>query len=201
MTENAPPPVEHTPPAPAPAPAPVSLAPDPEKQPRGYSAEYVKDLREETKGWRLKAQEQEQMRKQAEDAAAKALADAQAKLKEADDKIAAEKQAAQKAIEDRTIHAELRVAAIKAGMVDLDGLKLADMSALKVAENGEVEGVDALMATLKESKPYLFGSTAVGTSNPTPAPKPKQPGNKPALEMSDAEYKEKRRLIASGRPI
>jgi len=85
------------------------------------------------------------------------------------------------------IRAELKAAALKAGMVDLDGLKLADLSNVKLNDAGEVEGADTLMEELKKSKPYLFGSTQ-NSSNPGTPPNPKPPTAKKATEMTPAEY-------------
>ena len=78
--DPSPPPVPNVPPVP-----PAQR--DPDRHPTGYSPEYVKDLREETKGWRLKATEQEQARKAAETAA-------EAATKAADEKIKAIQEAA-----------------------------------------------------------------------------------------------------------
>jgi len=155
------------PPAPAPAPAP--------RDPETFSKDYVRELRNESAGYRLKYQETETAKKAAEEAAAKAATDADAKVK-----------AAQDAADQRVIRAELKAAALKAGMVDLDGLKLADLSSVKLNEAGEVEGAEALMEALKKSKPYLFG--AASSSTPGTPPKPADPKAKKATEMTDEEY-------------
>jgi hypothetical protein len=168
------------PPAPAPAPAP--------REPETFSKEYVRELRGENAGYRLKYQESEAKAKTAEENAAKAA-------KDADDRVAA----ANSAADQRVIRAELKAAALKAGMVDLDGLKLADLSGVKLnAETGEVEGAEALMEALKKSKPYLFGAT--GTSTPGNPPQPKNPEAKKATEMNDEEYQQaKAALLRGGR--
>jgi hypothetical protein len=76
-------------------------------------------------------------------------------------------------------------------MVDLDGLKLLDLSSVKLNDNGEIDGADALMAAAKTSKPYLFG--AVGnTSNPQTPPTPKAPEVKSAKDMTPEEYRAER---------
>jgi len=72
----------------------------------------------------------------------------------------------------RVIRAELKASALKAGMVDLDGLKLLDLSMVKLNEKGEIEGADALMAKAKETKPYLFGTTTNTSSTATPSSGP-----------------------------
>ncbi len=95
--------------------------------------------------------------------------------------------AAKKETDDRVIRTELRVEATKAGMHDLDALKLVDASALKIKDDGTVEGVAELMTKLKADKAYLFG-TSPGTTNTQQRPpvKPGQPKN--AKDLSEAEY-------------
>lgn len=157
--------------------------PNPKTVPETFSREYVSELRHENASYRTKAQE----------AAAK-LAEAEAKVanaaKESDEKVSA----AQKAANDRIIRAELKAAAVKAGMVDLDGLKLADLSKVKLNDAGEIEGADALMEEMKKTKSYLFSSTT-STSNTDPKPKPSDNKPKKVSEMTEAERKaEEKRL-------
>ncbi|QMV33439.1 hypothetical protein 8G_00007 [Ralstonia phage Hyacinthe] len=164
-------------PNPNPNPNPNPAPPTPPREPETFSKEYVRELREENKGYRLKAQEMERKAQEAEDRARKAAEEGEAKGKEAETKA-----------EQRVIRAELKALAIKAGMVDLDGLKLADLSAVKLnPETGEVEGAEALMESLKKSKPYLFG--AAHSSTPGNPPNPKTSEAKKATEMTDEEYK------------
>lgn len=68
----------------------------------------------------------------------------------------------------------LRHEAQRAGMVDLDGLRLVDPSNVSVDANGEVVGVAALMADLRRAKPWLFGMSGTATSSTHSAP-PAQP--------------------------
>ena len=132
-------------------------APATPPMPETFSKDYVKGLREENKEWRLKATEMEQQAKTAAEAA----------KTEAEARIAA----AEKAASDRIILAELKASALKAGMIDLDGLKLADISAVKLNDKGELEGADALMESLKTAKPYLFRvvTTTSSTAKAPPA--------------------------------
>jgi hypothetical protein len=89
--------------------------------------------------------------------------------------------------ESRLIRAELKAEALRAGMIDLDGLKLLDLSATKLNERGEVEGATALMTRLKRDKPWLFGGESSSSrSSPPPAQPPRQ---RTAMEMTDAEYR------------
>ena len=120
----------------------------------GFSLEYVQELRGENAAYRNKAKEA----KAAADAAEARLAEAEA------------------AATQRIIRAELKAEAIKAGLLDLDGLKLADLSAVALDEHGEVSGAADVLHALKQAKPYLFG--AVGTTSRTQEP-PKQREPKP----------------------
>lgn len=149
---------------------------DPDDSRETFSREYVKELREENKGWRLKAQQLEKERDDHKTAAEKAAQDADGKIKEA-----------HTAAEQRVIRAELKAEALKAGMVDLDGLKLADLSKIKINDAGEVEGAAELMDELKKAKPYLFGTTQ-NSSTPNTPPGSKPPAAKKATEMTDEEY-------------
>jgi len=75
---------------------------------------------------------------------------------------------------ERLIRAELKAQAIHAGIVDLDGLKLVDASTLTIDEAGEVQGVSALMQSLRRAKPWLFpGASASSAATPPPAAPPR----------------------------
>jgi hypothetical protein len=91
-----------------------------------------------------------------------------------------------------TTEASIRVAAIQAGIVDLDALALIDRAALETDESGALKDGAAVMAALKEKKPYLFGVAPAAkkpnSANPENPPAPKPPGAKPALEMTDEEF-------------
>jgi hypothetical protein len=160
------------PPAPPPAP------PEPEKV---YTADYVRRLRNEAETLRQ------------ETAAAKADADAA--------KTAAEGRVAEltTAANVRIVRAELRAEAIRAGIVDLDGLALLDpeKSGVKLADDGSVTGAAEALAALKQAKPYLFGTPA-NTGN-TQAPKPGEQKPKRATEMTAAEYAAARAAVTGRR--
>lgn len=112
-----------------------------------FSLEYVQELRGESAAYRTKAKEAEAKAQMAE---AKALE-------------------AQQAADQRIIRAELKAEALKAGMVDADGLKLADLSQVTMNEHGDVVGAAEVMTALKLAKPYLFGGVAT-TSQTAPPP-------------------------------
>lgn len=156
MSDPATPPVT-PPPAPAPdKPVPPSLEHTPDElipeQWRGKVAEF----RDEVKGWRLKAKEMEMKAQEAAEKAAAAEMTASQSLQ------------AQQAATDRMMRAELKAAATAAGMVDLDGLKMADLSTVKLNDQGELEGAAELMEALKVAKPYLFKEVKSTSSTATP---------------------------------
>ena len=93
----------------------------------------------------------------------------------------------QKETESRLIRAELKAEAMRAGIVDLDGLKLLDLSAAKLNDRGEVEGAAAMMARLKRDKPGC--SAAPPRRAPRTPPPAQPPRQKRAMEMTDAEYR------------
>jgi hypothetical protein len=89
--------------------------------------------------------------------------------------------------ESRLVLAEMKAEAMRAGIVDLDGLKLLDMSNVKLSERGEVEGAATLVARFKREKPWLFaGASSSSPASPPPSQPPRQ---KRATEMTDAEYR------------
>jgi len=90
----------------------------------------------------------------------------------------------------RLIRAELKAEAMRAGMVDLDGLKLIDLSTATLNAQDEVDGGAALMARLKREKPWLFGGLSSSSTAALPPAAP--PRQKLATEMTDAEYRSAR---------
>ena len=93
----------------------------------------------------------------------------------------------------RLIKAELKAEAAKAGMIDLDGLKLLDASEVTVAEDGTVVGATRLMDAFKKAKPWLFPGGSSSISIQPPAAQPTRA--KLATEMTDTEYKAARAAI------
>lgn len=91
------------------------------------------------------------------------------------------------ALRARLVQAELRTEAVRAGMVDLDGVKLLDASTVVLGADG-IEGGPALMARMREEKPWLFGRT--GSSSSTgKAPAVAVPKVRTAMEMSEEEWR------------
>jgi hypothetical protein len=97
---------------------------------------------------------------------------------------------------ERVIQAEMKVAAILAGIRDLDALKMANLDAVTVAPDGEVSGVAPAIEALRQAKPYLFRPASASASS-TAAPPPASAEKRSALSMSSAEYlAAKARLLA-----
>jgi hypothetical protein len=95
--------------------------------------------------------------------------------------------AARQEAEARLVQAELKAEAVRAGMIDLDGLKLIDLANVRLDARGEVAGATQIMTDLKRTKPWLFGIPSSSSGgNPPPAQPPR---SKLAMEMTDAEYR------------
>jgi hypothetical protein len=93
----------------------------------------------------------------------------------------------------RVVRAELKVEAVRAGIVDLDGLKLLDLKNVELTSEGELANAGELMAQLRRAKPWLFGGTSSSSRTyPPPAQPPRQ---KLANEMTDEEYRAARAAI------
>ena len=152
-----------------------------------FSAEYVRELREEAKALRLKLREAE--------GAADELTKAKAALDDADkarEKAVADALKSAKAEANaRLLNAELKAAAAKAGLIDPSDIRLFDTSKVTVAEDGTVSIPEGFFDEAAKAKPYLFapksGAETGNTTNPQQPPKPST-GGKDALAMSDEEF-------------
>src|SRR5258706_9542058 len=100
---------------------------------------------------------------------------------------------------EEIIAQRLKAAALKAGIVDLDALKLADLTKVTLEADGvTVKGADELMSALKEAKPYLFAkhvrdmspeeaAAKLAELKREPRPVPVETTKKRASEMSEVE--------------
>ena len=86
----------------------------------------------------------------------------------------------------RLIRAELKAVAVRAGMVDLDGLKLIDVDHLRLDDDGNVKGAGEVMRDLRRAKPWLFGGASTSSSSPAPPMQPVRP--RLATEMNYDEW-------------
>lgn len=87
----------------------------------------------------------------------------------------------------KLIHAELKAEAIRAGMIDLDGLKLLDFAEVAFDQQGDVADAPGIMSRLKRDKPWLFGH-GVSSSAAAHAPRPEPPRMRHANELSHDEW-------------
>jgi colicin import membrane protein len=127
----------------------------------------------------------EKAQKKAEADAAKAASDLEAKTKGEGDELAklrserddwkAKAESADTRVAEVRKDAKLREAASKAGLRDLDGLKMLDLDGVSLDDKGELVGADALFKAAKKAKPYLFAD-AGGGGGGTPG-NPPRPGD------------------------
>ena len=154
-----------------------------EAEPKTFSHDYVRELREENKGLRLAKQAAERERDGLRGAAETAKAEA----------------------DRRVIRAELKAHAIRAGIIDPDALKLLDISAVRLGDGGEVEGADELLEKFKEAKPHFFAAaptppTSSTTSSTARTPPAKPASGKKASEMTNQEFAAAMARINRGLP-
>lgn len=149
-----------------------------------FSADYVRELRAENKGLRqTNTQLQSKINgfdAEKADAISKAVEEVTSKVRA---EVAAEASAE---ADKRVLQAELKGEAVKAGLVDLDQLKLLDLSTVSL-KDGQIVGADALFTSLKEAKPYLFGEVKHSSTPQNPPPQ-NPPQQKAAKDMTPAEY-------------
>src|ERR1700744_1094124 len=88
--------------------------------------------------------------------------------------------------ESRLLQANLRTEAVRAGMIDLDGLKLIDTASVKVDSEGNILDGKALMVAMRKQKPWLFG--AMSSSSTTSAPSSVPVKQKMAMDINEEEY-------------
>jgi hypothetical protein len=98
----------------------------------------------------------------------------------------------------RLITANLQTEAVRAGMIDLDGLKLLDLSGVRLDENDKVVGGRKIMADLRRDKPWLFGVASTSSAATAPASQPVR--QKTAMDMTEAEYTAARTAVTKYRP-
>lgn len=91
-------------------------------------------------------------------------------------------------VNKRYIRAELKAEALKAGLVDVDALKMFDTSSIEIDVNGDVVGVKELIEEMRELKPYAFSTTVKDTTTDKKTPDSTKVNSKSALDMSSDEF-------------
>lgn len=154
----------------------------------------IRELNSEAKGHRLNAGEEAKRREAAEAELQAAKAAHEKALAEATTKHGEELTKAQQ----RAVKADIRAAAKDAGANDpADVIAFLPPDKIKIGADGEIENAADLIADLKKSKPYLFGTPA--TSNPAKTPDPKPPAEKSAKDMTPDEYRAARAALTKRR--
>ena len=97
----------------------------------------------------------------------------------------------------RLIQSELKSHALRAGIIDIDCLKLLDTSALQLDEHGNLPQAQSVIDTLKRDKSWAFAKP--NSSHPAPAPTPEPPKTRLAKEMSYREWQDARDRLIRGR--
>ena len=110
-----------------------------------------------------------------------------ARLEETEIEVPAVELAQLAALRGKLVIAELRTAAARAGMIDLDGVKLVDTAGLSVNDSGDLIEAPEIMVRLRHEKPWLFGRGS--SSSPAVAPRATPPKAKTAMEMSVEEWR------------
>jgi hypothetical protein len=87
----------------------------------------------------------------------------------------------------RLVQAELKSHAIRAGIIDVDCLKMLDCSGLTLDEHGNVPQAETVLAQLRQDKPWAFRQQ--NSSHPAPPPPPEPPQQKTAREMTHQEWR------------
>lgn len=91
---------------------------------------------------------------------------------------------------ERLKRAELKIEAVRAGMIDLDGLKLIDFDQVALGEDGSVADAGSIMVKLKRAKPWLFGVTS--SSSTAGVPRVEPPRARHARDLSETEWRAER---------
>lgn len=109
------------------------------------------------------------------------------------DRLEQENQEHRRQTEQRMIIAEMKVEAMRADMIDLDGLQFLDMTRVQLNEDGSVAGGAELISRLKRAKPWLFSAPSSSSVAKVPSSNPTR--QKHARDMSDEEYRSARANI------
>jgi len=187
----------------------------PVKAPETFSAEYVQKLLDENKAYQQRVQESEQRLREATEAITKATetkTDMETAVPALEAEITAKTEERIQRAELKTAEilrergelkkqAELEALAVAAGIKNMEYLKLADITAVTLDDNGDVVGADKIIEKMKTEMPDLFlirdcTSSLVRISGAPAIERPKR-----APEMTPEEYEAaKVNIITKGSP-
>jgi hypothetical protein len=103
------------------------------------------------------------------------------------DRIEAEGEEYRRRAEQRIVLSELRVEAMRAGIIDMDGLKFIDTTQIRFESPDDVCDATEMVAQLKQTKPWLFSVPSSSSVAKVPPSRPAR--QKLAIEMTDDEYR------------
>lgn len=159
----------------------------------------IKDLRNENAKWRLQVRTHEdtiadltatadKSGKEKETVISGMKAEHETALKAVTDKAIADVAEVKSSVKEQVKLSKLEALAVKEGLVDLDALKLLDLSKIELQDDGTLKGTEDVFKAAKEAKPYLFGE--VKSSTPPGGP-PKKGDDKTVdvRTMTPEEYK------------
>ena len=175
-----------------PTPPTPTEPPKVDPEPKLFSEDYVKSLRNEAAENRVKA-------KQFREAIEKTfgieldgdITEALTKIKSGYETKLTETQKSVRALHLNTEATKLQA---ELGIIDLDAaMKLADLSKVQIAEDGKVEGMKEALEAVLEAKPYLKGQptpTRPTGGNPLRGAEPQPDGVAEALARAKAKNKQ-----------
>jgi hypothetical protein len=89
--------------------------------------------------------------------------------------------------DQRVILAELKIEALRANILDLDGLRFLDLSQARLGEDGSLVDGAEIISRLRRAKPWLFTTPSSSSVAKVPLSAPTR--QKLAKDMSDMEYR------------
>lgn len=196
--DNEPPP----PPPPNPNPPPPPPAPPPPPRATGQTdAERIAQLDRMVADTRAEAAANRVEARSAREAQAAAQTELATLRTQADDRVRQTQEAGNvelQATRARLIDAELKAAAVSAGLVDVDLLPLIPRGAIKFGPDGAIQGIVEALADFKGKKPDYFRAQQApppppprqtGSPNPPPNPNPNPPLTSVAT-LAPKDYRE-----------
>ena len=103
------------------------------------------------------------------------------------ERLESESQETRRQNNHRAVLAELKIEAMRANIIDLDGLQFLDTTKVSLCEDGTLDGGVDEINRLKRAKPWLFAPPSSSSVANVPLSNPLR--QKHAKDMSDAEYR------------